>query len=84
VDEARLGKQPRQGRPLGHRVAGLLDDPARALVVVGAKREQVVEQLPAGGFGLVVGVDRRAAAEGLLRVGADITCSDLRRLWPGA
>lgn len=36
----------------------------------------------AGGFGLVVGVDRGSAAEALLRSGADIACSDLRRLWP--
>jgi alpha,alpha-trehalase len=38
----------------------------------------------AGGFALVVGVDRGGAAEALLRSGADIACSDLRRLWPGA
>jgi alpha,alpha-trehalase len=38
----------------------------------------------AGGFALVVGVDRGGAGEALLRSGADIVCSDLRRLWPGA
>ena len=38
----------------------------------------------AGGFALVVGVDRGGAGEALLRSGADIACSDLRRLWPGA
>jgi trehalose 6-phosphate phosphatase len=38
----------------------------------------------AAGFGLVVGVDRGGAREALLRNGADIVCSDLRRLWPGA
>lgn len=36
----------------------------------------------AGGFGLVVGVDRGGAGEALLRSGADIACSDLRQLWP--
>jgi alpha,alpha-trehalase len=34
----------------------------------------------AGGFGLVVGVDRGEAAQGLLEGGADIVCSDLREL----
>ena len=37
-----------------------------------------------GGFGLVVGVDRGGAGAALLRNGADVACSDLRRLWPGA
>ena len=36
----------------------------------------------AGGFGLVVGVDRGDAGEALLRNGADIACADLRRLLP--
>ena len=38
----------------------------------------------AGGFGLVVGVDRGGAGEALLSSGADVVCGDLRRLWPGA
>jgi alpha,alpha-trehalase len=35
----------------------------------------------AGGFGLVVGVDRGDAGADLIRNGADIACADLRRLY---
>lgn len=57
-------------------------DPARAVAVEDAISG--VESAAAGGFGLVIGVDRGAGAEALTRAGADVVVADLGELVPEA
>jgi beta-phosphoglucomutase family hydrolase len=83
VDVARLGLRGKPAPDTFLLAAELLRVPPSDAVVF-EDALSGVRAGRAGGFGLIVGVDRGAAAEGLLRNGADITCSDLRRLWPGA
>jgi beta-phosphoglucomutase family hydrolase len=56
--------------------------PERTVVVEDALSG--VEAGAAGGFGLVIGVDRGAGAEALRQRGADLVVSDLAELVPGA
>jgi beta-phosphoglucomutase-like phosphatase (HAD superfamily) len=56
--------------------------PARAVVVEDAISG--VQSGHAGGFGLVIGVDRGGAAEALRNNGADVVVSDLGELVTGA
>ena len=82
LDVARLGLRGKPAPDTFLRAADLLGvRPAEAVVFEDALSG--VQAGRAGGFGLVVGVDRGGAADALLRSGADIACSDLRRLWPG-
>ncbi len=53
-------------------------EPARAVVIEDAVSG--VQAGRAGGFGLVIGVDRTDAAEGLLAGGADVVVTDLGRV----
>ena len=55
-------------------------DPARAIVIEDALAG--VEAGRNGGFGLVIGLDRRNQAEALRRYGADLVASDLAELLP--
>jgi beta-phosphoglucomutase-like phosphatase (HAD superfamily) len=64
-----------------HAAALLETPPARAVVVEDALSG--VQAGAAGGFGLVVGVDRGAGAEALAANGADVVVSDLAELVPG-
>jgi beta-phosphoglucomutase family hydrolase len=83
LDVARLGLRGKPAPDTFLRAADLLGvPPAEAVVFEDALSG--VQAGRAGGFGLVVGVDRGGASDALLRSGADIACSDLRRLWPGA
>ncbi len=56
-------------------------DPAETVVIEDAVAG--VEAAKAGGFGLVVGVDRRGDAELLRRAGADVVVADLGELLDG-
>ena len=82
-DVARLGLRGKPAPDTFLHAAGLLGvAPGDAVVFEDALSG--VRAGRAGGFALVVGVDRGGAGDALLRSGADIVCSDLRRLWPGA
>jgi HAD superfamily hydrolase (TIGR01509 family) len=58
--------------------ARLAVEPARAIVVEDALAGVAAGR--AGGFGLVIGVERGAGRAGLLRAGADLVVNDLREL----
>jgi alpha,alpha-trehalose phosphorylase len=58
--------------------ARLAVEPARAIVVEDALAGVAAGR--AGGFGLVIGVERGAGRPGLLRAGADLVVNDLREL----
>jgi alpha,alpha-trehalase len=82
-DVARLGLRGKPAPDTFLRAADLLGvAPGDAVVFEDALSG--VRAGRAGGFALVVGVDRGGAGDALLRGGADIACADLRRLWPGA
>ena len=55
-------------------------DPARSVAVEDAISG--VQSAAAGGFGLVVGVDRGAGEDALLAAGADVVVSDLAEFVP--
>lgn len=63
-----------------HAAAQLGVEPQRAVVLEDAVSG--VQAGRAGGFGLVVGVDRGQARDGLLAAGADVVSSDLAELIP--
>ena len=83
LDVARQGLRGKPAPDTFLRAADLLGAPP-ADAVVFEDALSGVRAGRAGGFALVVGVDRGGAGEALLLRGADIACSDLRRLWPGA
>ena len=81
LDAARLGLRGKPAPDTFLRAAELLGVAPRDAVVF-EDALAGVQAGRAGGFGLVVGVDRGDAGEALLRNGADIACADLRRLLP--
>jgi beta-phosphoglucomutase-like phosphatase (HAD superfamily) len=77
LERERLGGKPRPDAFL--RGAALLGvAPTEAAVVEDALSG--VEAARAGGFALVIGVDRGAGRDALLRAGADVVVDDLRAL----
>jgi alpha,alpha-trehalase len=80
VDAARLGLRGKPAPDTFLHAAQLLGVAAHEAVVF-EDAVSGVQAGRAGGFGLVVGVDRGGAAAALLGNGADIACGDLRRLW---
>jgi alpha,alpha-trehalase len=81
VEAARRGLRGKPAPDTFLEAAGELGvTPERAVVFEDAIAG--VEAGRAGGFGLVVGVDRGGAGPGLLAAGADLACDDLRQLLP--
>jgi trehalose 6-phosphate phosphatase len=79
LDAARLGLRGKPAPDSFLLAAQLLGVAPRAAVVF-EDALSGVQAGRAGGFGLVVGVDRGNVGDALLRAGADIVCSDLRLL----
>jgi alpha,alpha-trehalase len=83
VEAAELGLRGKPAPDTFLRAAELLHiRPERAVVFEDAIAG--VQAGRAGGFGLVVGVDRGGAAAALVDAGADVACADLRQLTPNA
>jgi HAD superfamily hydrolase (TIGR01509 family) len=83
IEAAKLGLEGKPAADTFVQAARLLDvPPARCAVFEDAIAG--VQAGRAGGFGLVVGVDRGGARDGLLAAGAHLVCDDLRALIPRA
>src|SRR5262249_45472125 len=81
--EAAALRLPGKPAPDTYLKAAELLDAAPAAAVVFEDAISGVQAGRAGGFGLVVGVDRRGEAELLRENGADVVSADLREFLPG-